>query len=410
VFTRRELIFSIAALLLFFQIYLQPSISIMKYFDEFVAVICLLKIIFNVIYRKLERNHIKMIIWMLLAMFICLLGNFYANIQTGLAPILNDIGNTFKVFVVYIGATLFLKPVKNKHRIIRVLASAMRVFVLVVFVCLILHTFGVVAMGTEVRYGLVAFKFINGGADQFSMVFYSIMFIFTLDLMINPTKRKSRWIYIWMALIVWASTLRAKAIAYAIVYLFLYRAVVIKGERFKLNWKNALVILAALLFFGVDQLETYFMSEQTARSVLLTYGIYTMLRYFPLGSGFATFGTDAAVKYYSVLYDEYGFDSVWGLSRNYAAFSHDTYWPAIIAQFGLIGAAIMVIVVILWCKDLIRKAKGNKYTYFCALFIVVTMVSASAVTATFFHYVTVGIFFILPLMFIEDQSKNTIEG
>lgn len=401
VYTKRELLYIVTALLLFFQIYLQNYVRILQFWDEIVAVFCLIKILLVGMRKGLERIHTNMLTLMVFMMGLGLMSNLYAGVQLNLKPIVTDIGNTFKVFVVYIGASLYLKPIRNKKRIVDSLASVIHIFVIVTFGCMILHEFGIIRMGSDVRYGLNSFQFINNGAGQLSFMFYATVLILTLEIK-HAFPRKSRKRYIAMALIVWSSTLRSRAFMYVLIYIFLYWSLIYKERKLQLNWKNGIVIAGALLLFGIDQIETYFLTKKTARATLLRYGFYTMQRYFPFGSGFATYGTDAAVKYYSSLYDEYGFGTVWGLSRTYPVFAHDTYWPAIVAQFGFFGTILMLGILLFWCKDVLQKVE-DKHSYLLAIFMVVTQVSSSIATATFFHFITVGIVFLLPLIF-DDVS------
>ena len=404
VFTGREFLFIVTALLLFFQIYLQTTIGFMQFFDELVAVACLIKVFQAALTGKLEKCHAKILLIMVVVAGIGLVGGMLSEVQTKLAPILTDIGNTFKVFIVYLGSTYYLKNVSNKRRIVSALASAIRLFVVILFVCMLLHFAGVLNMGNDVRYGIKSFQFVNRGAGQLSFMFYAIMLILTVD--IKYQKRKhDKVIYIIMALVVWASTLRSRAFMFVLIYCYFYWLLVMQQERFRLNIRNGVAMLAAGILFGMDQYETYFSNTVTARYNLLFYGIHTMQRFFPLGSGFATYGTDAAVKYYSILYDEYGFDRVYGLSRSFNAFAHDTYWPAIMAQFGVFGAVLMIILLFRVFKDMLKRANKNQYCYFGALFLCVTQVVSSIATATFFHFVTVGLFFLVPLLFDSNDNK-----
>ena len=405
VFTIKELLYSTTAILLFLQIYLQNYIGILQYFDEMVAVVCLLKIVYVGIIGKMEKNHVNMLLLMVLTAVIGLISNFVFELQLRPAPLLTDIGNTFKVFIVYIGASLFLKTERHKERIVNSLFPVIRLFVVITFVCMVLHEIGIVTMGDDVRMGLISFRFINTGAGVLSMMFYTVMLIQTLNMALNGAKRKNI-ILVLMALAVWVSTLRARAAAFVLVYLVIYWLVIIRGQKLKLNIQNGIIVLMITAFICMDQIEYYFTSSTVARAQLFRYGVTTMLRYFPLGSGFATFGTDAAYKYYSVLYQEYGFNSIWGLSQQYGFFSHDTYWPAIFAQFGLFGAICMAGTVFIMCKDILKKTKHNKFCFLAGMFTVFTQVLSSAATATFFHYVTAGLFFVVPLLFGTGFQKK----
>lgn len=403
VFTGRELLFVITAILLLFQIYLQTAIGAMQYFDELVTAMCLLKVLGVAIKGRLEKNHVTMLVLMVLIAGIGLVSGMVSKVQTGMGPIITDIGNTFKVYVTYLGSIYYLKGVRDKSNIVRPLATIMRGFVLVLFICMLLHEVGVLNMGSDIRYGLKSFQFINNGAGQLSFMFYSVMLILTADIRYQK-KRSGKAIYILMALIVWVSTLRSRAFMFVLIYFYLYWLFVVRQRRFKLNLGNGLAMVGAVALFGMDQFETYFSNTVTARYSLLQYGIYTMKRYFPLGSGFATYGTDAAVKYYSKLYDEYGFGKVYGLSRNFSAFAHDTYWPAIFAQFGVFGTLLMAVLIYKVFADMLKRAKSNHYAFFAAVFICITQVVSSIATATFFHFITVGLFFLMPLLFDESET------
>ncbi len=101
-FTKRELLFVLTAILLFFQIYLQKIIGPMQYFDELITVICVFKIILVASKGRLEKSHVNMLLMVIFIVIIGLIGNFSSHVQTAAKPIVTDIGNTFKVFVVYI--------------------------------------------------------------------------------------------------------------------------------------------------------------------------------------------------------------------------------------------------------------------------------------------------------------------
>ncbi|MBQ7415727.1 MAG: hypothetical protein IJW14_01660 [Oscillospiraceae bacterium] len=403
----REILYIFAAVLVIFEIYLMELVNVLRYTDEIIAVLCLAKILSVALRKGLDRMHIYMLLLMLLLLSLGLVSTYDKRLQLNWKAILTDIGNTFKVFVTYIGASLYLKPVGSKKRIVSVLATVIRVFVLVLFGFMLLHFAGIYVQGNDVRYGLKSFQFINRGAGQLSLMFYALLTLQTVDLRYSKRKNK-KLVFIGLTLLVWLTTLRTRAFMYALIYIVLYWLIIVKDYKITLNWKTALLLVAVLYILSADQIDLYFNSPKNARAYFVRFGIYTMQGYFPLGSGFATYGTDAAVVYYSRLYYYFGFHKVWGLSPSNPIFAHDTYWPAIMAQFGFFGMIIMLLIVFCWARDLIMKAKNNKFAYLAALFICITQISASIATATFFHFVTVGIFFLLPLLFEEDQK--TLEG
>lgn len=404
----REIVYLVAALLLIFEIYLMESIPIIRYVDEAVAVLCLVKILSMAFRKGLDRNQSYLLLLLVLLLGIGLVSNYYTKLQENPEAIFTDVGNTFKVFVTYVGATLYLKPVKDKQFIVKTLANIIRVFVVVLFACMILHLTGIVQMGNDIRYGIPSFEFINFGAGQLSLMFYYIFMILIADLRYDRRKRQVKMLFMIMAAIVWASTLRTRAFLYVVMIFGAYWLLIVKGYEIKMNWKTVLLGVLFMVIFSLDQLEVYFGNDKAARYLFLNRGIYTMRKYFPFGAGFACYGTDAAVKYYAKLYIRYGFPYVWGLSPSQPLFAHDTYWPAIMAQFGFFGLVTMVLAVGQWVRDLLSRTRYDKYAYLAALFIAISHVSSSVATATFFHFVTVGIFFLLPILFDDSDPKKEI--
>ncbi len=391
-----ELLYIILALLFFFQEFLQKSILFMQFYDEFITVCCIFMIISKLFTARFSRNHLKILLFIVLMIIIGLISNFRSKVQTNAAPILTDIGNCFKVFITYIGFCLFFeKRNVDKTRIIRVLSTIMKVYVIILFVALLLHETHIVEMGDDIRYGLRSFKFLYANAGRLSLMFYSIMLILTMDMI---GRKSDNLFFVILASIVWLSTLRSRAFMYVLLYFFLYYKMIKNNGTLKLNFGTIAVILMILLFIAMDQIRFYFLNNLTARSNLLVYGIYTMKRFFPLGSGFATYGTDAATTYYSELYKEYGFNYVYGLSVDNPMFTHDTYWPAIFAQFGAIGTILMIILIYYLFKDILNHTQCSRIANFAAIFICIVFASASVATATFFHYATVGTIMLLPLL------------
>ncbi|MCR5837304.1 MAG: hypothetical protein K6G88_12440 [Lachnospiraceae bacterium] len=404
VFRPKEVLFAMLALLLYFQIYIQLFVSPFQYFDEALSVLFFLYFMM-VLSKRLQTSHCTMLIMIVAVVIIGLMGNYTAGVRTDIKPIINDMGNTIKLFLIYLGASSYLYNHLKKEYVVKYIAFVFKGFVGILFVCMLLHFTGIVNFGTDVRFGLNSFQFVNNGAGQLSVMMYAIIMMLTADLK-NPGNVAIKKMFIIMALIVWISTLRSRAFMFVAIYCFVYYTVVIRKGKFKLNIKNGIVILGILYMFGVEQAESYFANDKTARANLLRYGIRTMKDYFPIGAGFGTYGTDVAAKFYSPLYVKYGFNRIYGLAREYSVFARDSYWPAIMGQFGFLGLIAMVVLIGQWVFDVLKKTRYNKYTFVAGIFIAVTQVVSSIATATFFNFVTVAIFFMIPLIFSDDIKQQ----
>ncbi len=129
------------------------------------------------------------------------------------------------------------------------------------------------------------------------------------------------------------------------------------AKHIKLNFKNLMALLllfAVVIAVAYQKIEIYFIEGITAqaeggnneqdflaRFVLYSTSIDILKDYFPFGSGLASFATHASGEYYSGIYEEYGIDTVWGLSRTYHKFIANTYYPSL-AQFGMAGVLLFI--------------------------------------------------------------------
>ena len=120
-------------------------------------------------------------------------------------------------------------------------------------------------------------------------------------------------------------------------------------SRLKPNLKTIFSVIAltgAIVYFTWEKFNVYYvegMTEQVsneerkarpesfkvARTIIFS-------DYIPFGSGLASFGTNAAARYYSPLYFKYHLDTVWGLYPENPTFLADAFYPAM-AQYGLVG-------------------------------------------------------------------------
>ena len=126
---------------------------------------------------------------------------------------------------------------------------------------------------------------------------------------------------------------------------------------------------------------------------------------FPLGSGFATFGTYMSGEYYSPLYYEYGLNTVWGLWPSNPTFVSDSFWPAILAQFGFIGLVVLVYLLVETGKSIAGDAgaKGIRFAAFGTVPIYL-LIPEHVPDASFFNFY--GPFYALTIAAIVSHDKH----
>lgn len=114
------------------------------------------------------------------------------------------------------------------------------------------------------------------------------------------------------------------------------------------------VMIVIAIWVNYEKFSNYFIvGEENAqvRTFLYMNSSKILLDYFPLGTGFGTFGTDASGRYYSPVYHEYDMSWIWGCSPGDYGTDHsffgDTFFPALIGEFGAVG---VVLFFLFWVK------------------------------------------------------------
>jgi hypothetical protein len=79
--------------------------------------------------------------------------------------------------------------------------------------------------------------------------------------------------------------------------------------------------------------------ETPARVALYEGAVAIAGDHFPLGVGFGRYGSWVSRTEYSDVYYEYGLDRTYGLGPEYPAFITDSFWPEILGEAGVVGAA-----------------------------------------------------------------------
>lgn len=120
-------------------------------------------------------------------------------------------------------------------------------------------------------------------------------------------------------------------------------------SRLKPNLKTIVSVIAltsAIVYFTWEKFNTYYVeglteevktSQKKARpESFKTARIIIFNDYIPFGSGLASFGTNAAARYYSPLYYKYNLSNIWGLYPENPMFLADAFYPTL-AQYGMVG-------------------------------------------------------------------------
>ena len=173
----------------------------------------------------------------------------------------------------------------------------------------------------------------------------SSLMLAMLFLFCNGDRMENKWIalaIVSVGLLSGKSKFYGEYIAFIGIFFFLKN---------KLNMGSAksvlqvLLVCGVVLFFTWTKFNVYYVEgftkleqgQMQARPASYDVAGQIILQdYVPLGSGFASFGTNAAAVHYSPLYYKYKLDEIWGLSPDNPMFLADAYYPTL-AEFGLVG-------------------------------------------------------------------------
>lgn len=240
--------------------------------------------------------------------------------------------------------------------------------------------------------------------------YYPACIICSVSYLFFSERTKKDWIISLIILIPGLFSVRAKF--YTEFLFFAFIAFFVK-KRIHVNIKY-LIVFSILISFAIyinwDKFSMYFLFDEetkVGRSLFYIHSIDILRDFFPFGSGFGTFGTEAAAKYYSPLYSIYHMNNVWGLREiDYGGTGHDflkdTFYP-VLAQFGVVGVFLFIL---FWRKIIIMTKYLNIEKYKLAVFVIMIMFIQNIADNSFVG--PLGVPCMMMIGFLLSNPKNTI--
>lgn len=403
-----------------FQNPLMQISSAFRYVDEILFILSIIYIIATIVRKhRLDKQYAKMFVIMLLIIGLGLVSNKFSDVERTAVMIIFDIVFLLKDFICFIAAAMYFHEYGFSRRQMNLLTKEVHLILWIAFICMCISQVVNIGMTYKVRYGIKCFKFIYSNPGMWSQYCIIFLLILTAELQYQNLNRKRK-LYFGMLIVVWLASVRSRAFAIIAVWLLLMVIGKKINDGMALNKRNVkksikaflkpqYMIAAgiAMLALGWSQIQKYFGDTAvTARNLLVQGGISIMRDYFPLGSGFGTFGTEIAAKYYSPLYYKYGLNSFWALTEGGSELV-DCYWPAIGAELGVVGVLLMALLIIALIKKMVKDSKGKKYFLIVSLTYSVYLLMSSTATGIFSSYVTAGFFVILmALINVKDVIQE----
>lgn len=348
-----------------------------EYIDE-ISVVCLLII---AIFRTKIMNNIEFVVLSIYILF-CLIYSFAFSLNRNSYAICFDAFQQFKPFLMFYAVyMLWHKPLTafQNH------CLAKLSFLLAII------SFLIVLISGDIR----AFYGHPANYSSSILCFAVIHYFFTKGK--NP---KATFLIMLFGIIGGRSKMFGEVVLVGYILLVL-------KKKIKFNLKYILVscfLLVGIIFVAREKISFYLYgndvaeADQIARTLFYTNMPYLLLRYFPFGSGLASYATWFSGVYYSPLYAELGMSNVYGITQDFYDFIADTYFPSL-AEFGVLGISLFLL---FWIKryKLIRQIN---YHYKMKIIILGVLIIEST-TSTFI----VSAAGLIPMLILAINEKESL--
>lgn len=322
--------------------------SVFLYSDEMSVVCLLMYMIMNRPFKDSTSYEKGFFVLYGIFVTIGLIGNFVSGMQSHAVAIALGIFGCLK-FTATFFIILYYYPLPKAQSIEKRLMRWMQIGLLITILFYFFNLLWKVDKESFsfARYGIPALTFFCHPSNiaSVSCAFASFFYY-------KHIQGKCSYIWVIMSMVTCALSLRAKAVA--IVLVFLYALIFFKK---RISVIPLVVLIGIVTVIVWPSIEYYYLQESASRAVLLRTSLDIAKNGFPIGSGFNTFGTMLSGRYYSGIYYQYGLSNRWGFSPNAYSFLTDGGYATIIAEFGWIGFVVFLGMILLFICSVSKRLR-----------------------------------------------------
>lgn len=324
--------------------------SISSYYDEIFGICSVIYVLLNIRNRQFREER-KICILMFFIISIGILSNVFHRITTNLIPISIDLIELCKPIFSYLAVRIYAN--EYKYDLLEFLEKFAKISVLICFFASMIGELTSIGVTGSKFWGpLKTFVFIFGNHVHTGYFIIGCLLI----IISNVEQVKEYQYFLGVSLVPLFLTGSSTIWCWIAIYVVLNNIFTVTN---RIRIWHLLMVASVLLYFFYDEFAYYFISETAPRAVLIRYAIITAVAYFPLGAGFATYGSEMAKRYYSKLYIKYGWTNRWGLDRMRGQYLNDNFFASICGQFGFIGFCLYGLVL----KNIFVQCNASKINY-----------------------------------------------
>lgn len=397
-----EIILGIFIILFVLQTVLDDYIRAFSYLDEIVAFIgfigCICRILKN--NGRVGKDYIVMFMFLTIYVLVSLTGNYIYQYQNS-ESVIKDMITNIKFYLSLTFASVFMTKDPQSYTKIPKLAKSLTVFLFLLFILdNILDIF---------PHGYEYFSGIRCTQLFFEHTTYLAGCGVFLVALLAYYGVKNNLLYITLDLIMIFMTLRSKAMAGVLVFVALYFVIIVLKTR--INPLHIFVLGIFAVAVAWKKIQFYFikLSGASARSVMLTTAFKIMKDFFPIGTGFGTYGSHEAGANYSPIYILYGFLDVPELSgRGHYTFLDDQFWPIVFGQSGVIGTICYLAILIILFTKIQKMRKVSVDIYLSGLFIFIYLLISSTSEPAYNNSIAIPMGLVLGMGLLRCNDKQGI--
>ena len=360
-----------------FQNVLENYFNIFGILDEAMSAAIVIIAIINILSSRRKyvicKNNKKILVSVLALIIIGIIGNLKTDYQT-MIPALKDAVCVLKGIITYVFIPLCLSNL-NLDEYLTTMNNHLKFITGLVFLTVIANLLFDIFPYYEIRFGIKSQQIFFTHPTYLASFSVIIIILLSVNLREHEENKK----YIILMLLVLASTLRFKSIAFIPIYMYLYYIVFKKQRKLQLLDVGILCVLGGV--FAISQVMEYFNNPDWARNVLTMNSLNIAKDNFPIGTGFGTYASWASGESYSNIYYDYNISTTWGISPDFYEFIADTFWPMIIGQFGVLGLGIYIYILLRIYKNIMNN--DNLDYYFGQILALLYLIILSIAEASF---------------------------
>ena len=305
-----------------------------------------------------------------------LLSNFLSGLIHDACAIAVDVLWLWKMYACYIAFKNICKKPEVRSRLIVVRSKPAKLAIWIAFITALIGQvadIGVAGLNNTVVLGLKQYGFFWKNGIWTGLLLFCCLMVLSANPSVNDKKLYG---YLVLSAVPMILTFSSLVLCWLVIVLAL-KLILFRRSTIKLGYM--IVLGVALLVVLAGEVQTYLMSE-SVRATWLEYGAITANTYFPFGSGFATFGSEMASRYYSPLYIQYGWEYTWALGRE-GRFLNDNFLAGLMGQLGWPGIILYLFILVLLIRT-VNSAKLEKRPRIMVLSTLITLYISMIGTAS----------------------------